>query len=97
MCEFSKFAQKKYKTRHECVGKEIYWELFKKMKFDHTKKWYMYNSESVLENKTHKLLWDFEIQTDHLILARRRDIVIVNKIKRTCQIVDFAVLADHRL
>ena len=27
--------------------------------------------ESVLENKTHRILWDFVIQTDHLILARR--------------------------
>ena len=27
--------------------------------------------ESVLKNETHKLLWDFEIQTDHLISTRR--------------------------
>ena len=28
----------------------------------------MVNSpESVLENETHKILWDFEIQVDHLI------------------------------
>ena len=25
----------------------------------------------VLENETYKILWDFEIQIDHLILARR--------------------------
>ena len=33
----------------------------------------MHNSESVLENETYKLLWDFEIQTDPLISARRLD------------------------
>ena len=44
----------------------------------------------------HKFLWDFEIQTDHLITACRIDLVIVNK-KRTCQIVGCAVLADYRL
>ena len=27
----------------------------------------------------HKILWDFEIQTDQLISARRPDLVIVNK------------------
>ena len=27
----------------------------------------MYNPKSVIENETHKLLWDFEIQTNHLI------------------------------
>ena len=42
-------------------------------------KWYMHNQESVLENETHKLLWDFEIQTDHLISARLPDLVIVKK------------------
>ena len=45
----------------------------------------------------HKLLWDFEIQTDHLIPDRRPDLVIVNKNKRSCLIVDFAVPADHRV
>ena len=38
--------------------------------FHLTTEWYMHNPEPVLENDTHKLLWDFDIQTDHLILAR---------------------------
>ena len=33
----------------------------------------MHNPAPVLENDTHKLLWDFDIHTDHLILARRPD------------------------
>ena len=41
----------------------------------------MHNPESVLENEMHKVLWDFEIQTDHLISARQQDLVIVNKKK----------------
>ena len=32
----------------------------------------MHNPAPVLENLTYKLLWDFNIQTDHLISARRR-------------------------
>ena len=42
------------------------------------------------------ILWDFAIQTDHLILARPTDQVITNKKKRTCQIVDFAVPANKK-
>ena len=38
----------------------------------------MHNPESALENETHQVLWDFEIQIDHLISARRPDLVIVN-------------------
>ena len=60
----------------------------------------MQNLESVLDNETHKLLWDFVILMDHLILARRLDQVIAYKKKdqkRTCRKVDFAVPADHRV
>ena len=57
----------------------------------------MWNQAPVLENATHKLLWDFNIQTDHLIPARRPDLIIINKKKRTYKIVDFAVPADHRI
>ena len=42
-------------------------ELCKKLKFDHMNKCYMHKSEPVLENQTHKLHWDFDIQTNHLI------------------------------
>ena len=31
------------------------------------------------KNDTHKLLQDFNIQTDHLIPARRPDLMIINK------------------
>ena len=72
--ECSILALKEYKTRNNWMGKVIQWELCKKLKFDHTNKWYMYNSESVMEN-----LWDFEIQTDLLISARRPDFMIINK------------------
>ena len=80
------------------MSKVTHWKLCKKFKFDHTNKCYIYNPVSVLENETHKLLWDFYIQTDHLISARQPDLIIINKKKkRTCIIVDFAVLADHRV
>ena len=43
-------------------------------------------------------MWDFDIQTDHQISARRLDLIIINKKKkRICKIVDFAVPADHRI
>ena len=57
----------------------IHWELCKKFKFDHANKWYMHYLESILENEMHKVLWDFEIQTDPLITASQPDLVIVNK------------------
>ncbi len=82
----SKLVQKEYKTRHNWVGKVIHWELCKKFKFDQKKKWYLHNPESIQENETHKLLWDFEIQTDHLISTRRPDLIIVNKRRRSAEL-----------
>ena len=40
---------------------------------------------------------EFDIQTDHLISARRPDLIIINRKKRICKIVDFAVPTDHRI
>ena len=42
----------------------------------------MHNTAPVLEKDTHKLLWDFDIQTDHLISARRPDLIIIKKEKK---------------
>ena len=74
-------SAKKYKTIHDWVRKMISGEFCKKLNINHIDK-----QESVLEN--------FEIQTDHLIPARRPDLVILNKKKKTCRIIDFAVPAD---
>ena len=95
--ECSKLAQKEYTTRHEWVGKVIYWEMCNKFKFDHTNKWYMLKPASLKKNDTDKLLWDFEVQTYHRVSPRRPDLIISDKKKRTCKIVDFAVPADHRV
>ena len=57
----------------------------------------MYNPAPVLENDSHKLLWDFNIQTDHLIPARRPDLKILNNKKENLQNCRFAVPVDHRI
>ena len=41
----------------------------------------MYTPEYVIENETHKILWNFEAQTDHLIPPRKQDLMIINKKK----------------
>ena len=49
----------------------------------------MHKPESVLENETHKIFWDFKIQTDHLIQARRPDVVLIKKKITTLWILPF--------
>ena len=51
--------------------------------------------KSVRENKTYKILWNFEIEMDYPIPARRLDLVLINKKKRICHLVGFAIPGDH--
>ena len=60
-------------------------------------KWYLPNPAFVQDNETHKIFWNFEIQTDHPISTRRPDLVPSNKKYRTFRIVDSAVQTDHRV
>ena len=57
----------------------------------------MHNPAPFLENDTHKLLWDFDIYTNHQISAKRPDLIIMNEKKIICKMVDFAVPADYRI
>ena len=78
----SKLAQKEYKRRHDNLGKIVHWKLARKCNFEAGDKWYEHEPESVLENEDYKILWDFSIQTDHVIEAWRPDLVVVDKKER---------------
>ena len=54
--ECSKLVQKVYKTWYDWVRTVIYWELCKKLDFDHTAKYYMHRLESVREKETYTIL-----------------------------------------
>ena len=43
---------------------------------------------------TRKLLWDFDIHTDHLISARRPDVIIINK-KKKREFAKLSTLLSH--
>ena len=42
-------------------------------------------------------MWDFNIQTDHVIQHRRPDIVVLYKIERKCYLIDIAVPGDKSI
>ena len=89
-----------YKTKHNWVGKVIYWELCKKLKFNHTNKWYLHNLGSVPENETHSSLgfWDTNKSLNLSQTARpsdRKKKKLKKKKKRIWRIGNFAVPKDH--
>ena len=85
------------KRRHDNLRKIVHWKLAIKCNFEAGDKWYEHEPESVLENEDYKIFWDFSIQTDHLIEARRPDLVVVDKKERSCKIIDFEVPVDSRI
>ena len=78
------------------MGKVNHWKLCQRLKFGHADKWYIHKPESILENEFHKILWNFEKQTDHQVTDTRPDLVLINT-KRTCQQVNFAISATHSM
>ena len=42
-------------------------------------------------------MWDFNIQTDHVIQHRRPDIIILYKTEGKCHLIDIAVPGDKRI
>ena len=60
-------------------------------------KWWQHEVETVLENETFKILWDFNIYTDRIIHHRRPDIVVVDKVDSRIKIIDIAVLWDANI
>ena len=93
----SKLAQNECKRRHDNLGKIVHWKLAKKCNFEAGDKRYEDEPESVLDNEDYKILWNFSIQTDHIIEARRPDLVVVDEEEGSCKIIDFAVPGDSRI
>ena len=60
-------------------------------------KCYYHKPTSVVRNDRVKMLWDFNIQTDHVIQHRRPDIVVLYKTERKCHLIDIAVSGDKRI
>ena len=87
-------TQEEYKWRHDLVGKKIHWEICRKFGKEVSKKWYQHVPDTVAENEKSKILWDMTIQADHITEARRPDILVIDKAKNHCQIIDFAVPYD---
>ena len=95
--ECSKLAQAEYKHRHDNVARMIHWNIAHSYAFDVSSKWHERKPVGVIENDHVKLLWDFIIQTSTYIQARRPDVVVVDREKKTCNIIDIAVPVDVRI
>ena len=79
------------------MGKTVHWDICRKKGFNVPKKWYEHKSLPCTKNESFKIPWDFNIHRDNIIEYRRPDKIIIDKTNKKAQIVDSAVLTDHRI
>ena len=97
VCECPTSTQREYKRRHDWMGRKIHWEVCTKIGLGVSEKWYKHKPEKVVEDDSWKILQDVKIQTDHVIEVRRPDMVIIDKTKNECKIIDFACPFNSRI
>ena len=64
---------------------------------ERSEKWYEHKPKAALENTKVKLLWDFNIQCDRNIIARRPDLLLVDKERKHCLLIDITVPRNDRV
>ena len=79
------------------MARYIQWQLCGKCGLERANNWYEQKPERVVESENSKILWDFTIQCDRKIEARRPDIVVIDKKEREVVIIDVAIPGDDRV
>jgi len=86
-------AASMYKRRHDSIARII---LPKRFKLHFCGNYWNHEPQSVSENSQVKLLWDY-IYTDHVLSARRPDIVMEDNHNNTVEMIDILVPADSNV
>ena len=75
--ERGKLAQCEYKRRHDDVARYVHWQICQESGIESYDKWSEHKPEYVMESKDYKIYWDFMIQCDRVIEARKPDVVLI--------------------
>ena len=51
----------------------------------------------VVENDQAKILWDFQIKTDKLVMANQPDIVLIDKKQQKAVVIDIVIPSDSNI
>ena len=90
-------AQSVYLERHNTVASAVHWELCHLCGFSCSDQWWCHQPEAVMDSSDYRLLYDFNIFTDHRITARRPDIVLIDKQQRLTRLIDIACVMDRNV
>ena len=94
--ECGKLAQTEYKGRHDNLARYSHGQLCGKCGLERANSWYEQKPEGVVKRENFKILWDFTVQCDRKIEARRPYIVFVDKKEREVVTIDVAIPGDDK-
>jgi hypothetical protein len=77
-----------YIIRHDKVCTHLHYSICKKLGIETAENWY---SHIPTEHEDITVLWNQGIQTDREVLANRPDMIIKNKMDKTCLLIDVAI------
>ena len=72
----------------------MHWQLCGKAELERAEKWYKHTPERVVENEGLEVLWDFNVQSDRIVEARRPDIIFVDKRANEAKMIDIVIPGD---
>ena len=90
-------ANNEYTIRHDRVAQYIHWNICNFYDIVTTSKWYENDPPPVVDNDKVTILWNFPIHTDRTINANKPDIVVKDKLKNTCQLIEISVPMDRNV
>ena len=90
-------AKSEYIHRHNKAAAYIHWHICQHYNIKTKDKWYEHEPETVSENDNITILWDMSIHTDREIKANRPDIIIKDKVEKTCMLIDMTVPSDKNI
>lgn len=90
-------APKAYLDRRNAVAALLHWNMCKKYKIKVKEKWYQHIPDPVIDTPEITIIWDTQVQTDRTIKANKPDIILKDKVKKECLIIDVAIPSDHNI
>lgn len=90
-------AATEYTYRHNKIASYIHWLMCKELGTEVQDKWYDHEPQPVINTQDCTIMWDHSIRTDRTIGANRPDIVLHNRAKKTCLLIDVAIPDDQNI
>ena len=88
-------AQSDYIQRHDRAAGYINWKILQYYHFPAADNWYDHKPDTVTENEGATILWDMPVSTDSQINAIRPDIIVKDKKKSRCFMIDMTIASER--